>query len=159
VNADEIAAGLSPLNPESVAIQAGRLMLQRLENLVKAEADFAFETTLAARNFARFLRKCKSKGYIINLIYFWLASPELAIERVRRRVESGGHNIPEDIIRRRYERGRKNLTDLYLPLCDRWIVYDNSSPNLQIVAECPFNQEPLIYQPQLWTQIKNFNYE
>ncbi|MHC5728674.1 MAG: zeta toxin family protein, partial [Nostoc sp.] len=115
VNADEIAAGLSPFNPESVASQAGRLMLERLETLVNAEADFAFETTLAARNFARFLRECKNKGYIINLIYFWLQSPELAIARVRRRVESGGHNIREDTIRRRYKRGRKNLIELYLP--------------------------------------------
>lgn len=159
VNADEIAAGLSPFNPESVAIQAGRLMLERLQTLVKAEADFAFETTLAARNFARFLRECKTKGYIINLIYFWLQSPELAIARVRRRVESGGHNIPEDTICRRYERGRKNLIDLYLPLCDRWIVYNNSSPLLQIIAECPLNQEPLIYQPQLWTKITTNTYE
>lgn len=159
VNADEIAAGLSPFNPESVAIQAGRLMLERLNTLVEAQADFAFETTLATRSFARFLRNCKSQGYRINLIYFWLQSPELAIARVRRRVESGGHNIPEDTIRRRYERGRKNLIDLYFPLCDRWIVYDNSSPNLQIVAECPLNQERIIYQPQLWTRITTFNHE
>ncbi|MEA5498868.1 zeta toxin family protein [Limnoraphis robusta Tam1] len=159
VNADEIAAGLSPFNPESVVIQAGRLMLERLETLVNAEIDFAFETTLATRSFVRFLRKCKSKGYRINLIYFWLQSPELAIARVRRRVESGGHNIPEDTIRRRYQRGRKNLTDLYLPLCDRWIVYDNSSPNLQIIAERPFNQEAIIYQPQFWTQITTNNDE
>ncbi|MHC5932796.1 zeta toxin family protein [Nostoc sp.] len=159
VNADEIAAGLSPFNPESVAVQAGRLMLERLENLVNAEADFAFETILAARKFARFLRECKIKGYIINLIYFWLQSPELAIARVRRRVESGGHNIREDTIRRRYERGRKNLIELYLPLCDRWIVYDNSNPILQIIAERPFNQEPIIYQPQLWSQITTNTYE
>jgi predicted ABC-type ATPase len=159
VNADEIAAGLSPFNPESVAIQAGRLMLERLASLVDAQVDFAFETTLATRSYARFLRNCKNKGYQINLIYFWLQSPELATARVRRRVESGGHNIPEDVIRRRYERGRKNLTDLYLPLCNRWIVYDNSSLNLQIIAECPLNQDPIIYQPQLWTQILTSNDE
>lgn len=159
VNADEIAGGLSPFNPESVAIQAGRLMLERLESLVNNQVDFAFETTLATRSYARFLRNCKNKGYQINLIYFWLQSPELAIARVRRRVESGGHNIPEDVIRRRYERGRKNLTDLYLPLCNRWIVYDNSSLNLQIIAECPLNQDPIIYQPQLWTQITTSNDE
>lgn len=159
VNADEIAGGLSPFNPESVAIQAGRLMLERLESLVNNQVDFAFETTLATRSYARFLRNCKNKGYQINLIYFWLQSPELAIARVRRRVESGGHNIPEDVIRRRYQRGRKNLTDLYLPLCNRWIVYDNSSLNLQIIAECPLNQDPIIYQPQLWTQITTSNDE
>ncbi|WP_341738097.1 zeta toxin family protein [Microcoleus sp. CAWBG640] len=153
VNADEIAAGLSPFNPESVAIQAGRLMLERLSTLVKAEADFAFETTLAARNFARFLRECKTKGYQINLIYFWLQSPELAIARVRRRVESGGHNIPEDTIRRRYERGRKNLIDLYLPLCDNWMVYNNTKSQPQLVAASGNNQEVIIYEPPIWNQI------
>ncbi|MHC5763253.1 zeta toxin family protein [Nostoc sp.] len=159
VNADEIATGLSPFNPESVAIQAERLMLERLETLVNAEADFAFETTLAARNYTRFLRECKDKDYIINLIYFCLQSPELAIARVRRRVESGGHNIPEETIRRRYERSRKNLIELYLPLCDRWIVYDNSNPILQIIAERPLNQDSIIYQPQLWSQITTSTYE
>ena len=153
VNADEIAAGLSPFNPESVVIKAGRLMLERLETLVNAEVDFAFETTLATRSFVRFLRKCKSKGYRINLIYFWLQSPELAIARVRRRVESGGHNIPEDTIRRRYQRGRKNLTDLYLPLCDTWIVYDNSGTFPQVVAAFGNNQEIIIYEPAIWNQI------
>jgi predicted ABC-type ATPase len=109
VNADEIAAGLSPFNPESVAIQAGRLMLERLVTLKCQGIDFAFESTLAARYFARFLRDCQSSGYRLNLIYFWLQSPELALERVHRRVASGGHNIPEDVVRRRYERGRINL--------------------------------------------------
>ncbi|MEB3826039.1 zeta toxin family protein [Phormidium sp. CCY1219] len=98
VNADEIAAGLSPFNPESVAIQAGRLMLERLALLSNAGADFAFETTLASRNYLRFLRNCKSQRYTINLIYFWLSTPELAIARVRRRVEAGGYNIPEPVI-------------------------------------------------------------
>ncbi|BCU14148.1 Zeta toxin family protein [Microcystis aeruginosa NIES-88] len=109
VNADEIAAGLSPFNPESVAIQAGRLMLERLVTLKCQGIDFAFESTLASRHFARFLRDCQSSGYRLNLIYFWLQSPELALERVHRRVASGGHNIPEDVVRRRYERGRINL--------------------------------------------------
>lgn len=153
VNADEIAAGLSPFNPESVAIQAGRLMLERLANLVDTQVDFAFETTLATRSYARFLRNCKNKGYQINLIYFWLQSPELAMARVRRRVESGGHNIPDDIIHRRYERGRKNLTDLYFPLCDTWIVYDNSGTSPQFVAALGNNQEIIIYEPAIGHQI------
>ncbi|MFM7714511.1 MAG: zeta toxin family protein [Microcystis sp.] len=153
VNADEIASGLSPFNPESVARQAGRLMLDRLDTLVQERADFAFETTLAARSFAPFLRGCKSQGYTINLIYLWLQTPGLAIERVHRRVESGGHNIPEEVIRRRYERGRKNLTQLYLPLCDKWIVYDNSRDGPLLVAERPLKQQPIIYSPPLWQQI------
>lgn len=145
VNADEIATGLSPFNPESVAIQAGRLMLERLEDLKESNANFAFETTLAARNFARFLQKCKDSGYTVNLIYFWLETPELAIERVRRRVASGGHNIPEDVIRRRYERGRTNVIQLYLPLCDTWIIYNNSNDEPQLVAALGLNQSPIIY--------------
>jgi len=154
VNADEIAVGLSPFNPESVAIQAGRLMLQRLDALLNAAADFAFETTLASRNYVRFLRKCKLKGYTINLIYFWLQSPELAVYRVRRRVESGGHNIPEDVIPRRYERGRKNLLELYLPLSDTCIVYDNSTSISEVVAS--YNSaaaDPIVYRSEIWNQI------
>ncbi|MEB3343444.1 zeta toxin family protein [Okeania sp.] len=159
VNADEIATGLSPFNAESVAIQAGRLMLERLKTLVKEKLDFAFETTLAARNFAHFLRNCKADGYTINLIYFWLQTPELAIERVQRRVDSGGHNIPIEVIRRRYERGKKNLIQLYLPLCDSWIVYNNSEDNPQLVAEYSHNLSVIIYQPSIWQQITEKNNE
>ncbi|KJH72178.1 zeta toxin family protein [Aliterella atlantica] len=153
VNADEIATGLSMFNSESVAILAGRLMLARLEALAASGVDFAFETTLAARHFASFLKKSKLKSYNINLIFFWLRSPELAIERVRRRVESGGHNIPEPVIRRRYTRGIKNLKQLYIPVCDSWIVYDNSRTNPQIVAACGIEQEPVIYQAEIWNQM------
>jgi predicted ABC-type ATPase len=153
VNADAIAAGMSQFNPESVAILAGRLMIQRLRTLSNSGTDFAFETTLAARNFAGFLRNCKTKGYTINLIYFWLQSPELAIERVQRRVESGGHSIPEDVIRRRYDRGRKNLTSLYLPLCDTWIVYNNSSEALVLVARKNAQGQPIIDHRETWHQI------
>ena len=153
VNADEIAAGISMFNPESVAIIAGRLMLERLEFLSNSGVNFAFETTLDARSFANFLRKSKLRGYTINLIFFWLQSPELAIERVRRRVETGGHNIPEDVIRRRYARGIKNLLELYIPLCDSWIIYDNSRANSQVVAGCEVEQKQLIYQSEIWKQI------
>jgi predicted ABC-type ATPase len=153
VNADAIAAGLSPFNPESVAIQAGRLMLQRLRILSDSGSDFAFETTLAARTFAPFIIDCKEKGYTINLIYFWLQSPNLAVERVARRVASGGHSIPEDTIRRRYERGRKNLISLYLPLCDGWMVYDNSTLSPTLVAEGIVNQQYTIYENGIWNQI------
>lgn len=120
VNADEIAAGLSPFNPESVAVQAGRLMLERLNSLSDAGADFAFETTLASRHYVRFLQRCKTKGYAVNLIYFWLVSPELAIARVKQRVASGGHDIPEATIRRRYERLTTNLLKALKSL--NWLV-------------------------------------
>lgn len=153
VNADAIALGLSPLQPETMAIQAGRLMLTRLKYLADSRANFAFETTLAARTFVPFLKECQGKNYTINLIYFWLLSPELAIERVARRVASGGHFIPEDTIVRRYERGRKNLFRLYMPLCNSWIIYDNSKPILNLVAERGADPQPIIYNRETWQQI------
>jgi predicted ABC-type ATPase len=153
VNADAIAAGLSPLNPESMAVQAGRLMLERLRTLANTDSDFAFETTLAARTFVPFLQHCKSRGYIISLVYFWLRSPELAVERVARRVASGGRSIPEEVIRRRYERGRKNLINLYLPLCDEWMILDNSERDYRVVAEGVVNQPLSIYDRVIWSQI------
>jgi predicted ABC-type ATPase len=147
------ASGLSPLNPESMAIPSGRIMVERLQALAESGADFAFETTLAARTFAPFLRDCRIKGYCVSLIYLWLPSPDLAVARVARRVASGGHSIPEEVVRRRYERGRRNLVNLYLPLCDNWIVYDNSRASNEVVAESGDGQEVTIYQPEVWSQI------
>jgi predicted ABC-type ATPase len=112
-----------------------------------------YETTLAARSFVPFLIACKDRGYSINLMYFWLQSPELAIERVARRVASGGHSIPVEVIRRRYERGRKNLIDLYLPLCDGWAIYDNSTSEFKFIAGQSIDQEPIIYDQEIWEQI------
>jgi predicted ABC-type ATPase len=158
VNADAIAVGLSPFNPKSMAIQAGRLMLARIRQLAASGADFAFETTLAARTFVPFLKLCKSQDYTINLIYFWLQSPDLAVERVARRVASGGHSIPEVDIRRRYQRSCQNLLDLYLPLCDSWIVYNNSDMVFRLIAEHSSNQQPIIYDSEAWYQIlRGFN--
>lgn len=153
VNADAIASGLSPLNPEGMALRAGRLMLERLHGVMSAGMDFAFETTLAARSYVSFLQDCKRRGYSVNLIYFWLRSPELAVERVKRRVASGGHSIPEETIRRRYERGRRNLIDLYLPLSESWIIFDNSGPTLLPVSQRGSDGQPLIYDTGSWEQI------
>ncbi|MGB5714784.1 MAG: zeta toxin family protein [Waterburya sp.] len=152
VNADIIAADLNPEDVDAVAIQASRLMLERLKVLSAQNLDFAFETTLAARTFARFLRECKGRSYKINLFYVWLESSELAIARVARRVASGGHDIPTETIIRRYERGRENFIELYSPIADRWIVYDNSNQR-QKIAEKPLNQTLSIYKPQIWQQI------
>ncbi len=132
VNADEIAKGLSPFNPESVAIEAGRLMLQRMDDLLSEGADFAFETTLATRSYVKFIERAHAKGYFVTLLYFWLPTPEQAIERVATRVSEGGHNIPSDVIRRRYANGLRNLTTLYTPVCDFWSIYDNSSADAEI---------------------------
>ena len=135
VNADEIAKGLSPFQPEKAAIDAGRIMLRRIKDLINQNIDFAIETTLAAKTYVQLIQVAQSKGYFVTLIYFWLNSPELAVERVKARVISGGHSIPETIIYRRYRAGIDNLSKLYLPICDYWLIIDNSEPPFQVVAE------------------------
>jgi predicted ABC-type ATPase len=127
VNADSIAAGLSPFKPDEMAFAAGRLMLERIHLLANQGSDFAFETTGSSRTFAPFLLDCKNKNYEINLLYLWLESPELALERVATRVEDGGHNIPESVVRRRYSKSLVNLFKLYIPIVDEWFFYDNSA--------------------------------
>jgi predicted ABC-type ATPase len=152
VNADSIAVGLSPFNLSSVHMQAGRLMLSRIDELIEESIDFAFESTLASRSFVHLIERVKKRNYKINIIYFWLASPELAIERVAKRVQKGGHNIPEETIKRRYERSRKNFMELYLPTCDGWSVYDNSYNNPVLVAEGD-PEEKIIYEQNIWSNI------
>jgi predicted ABC-type ATPase len=153
VNADSIAAGLSPFKPESVALQAGRLMLERLHSLSTAGVDFAFETTLASRSFAPFLMACREKEYAINLLYIWLESVELAIQRVAARVRNGGHSIPEATIGRRYELGRRNFMQLYMPLADFWKVYDNSGDSPLLVAQAMRDEEAVVYSAEQWDSI------
>jgi len=118
VNADEIAKGLSPFNSTSVAIQSGRLMLKRIDQLITSGKDFAFETTLATRSYVNTIHKAKENGYFITILYFWLNSPELALERVKQRVYEGGHDIPNNVIHRRYHLGIKNMFTLYIPTAD-----------------------------------------
>ena len=134
VNADTIAQGLSAFAPETAAMEAGRVMLRRLNELAKDRRDFAFETTLATRFYSKWLRSLQASGYNIHLVFLWLASPELAIERVAARVRDGGHNIPEETIRRRYERGLNNFFELYKPLVDSWDVLDVSDESPKEVA-------------------------
>lgn len=127
VNADEIARGLSPFNPESMAIEAGRLMLRRMNDLLNEGADFAFETTLSTRTYSKFIDRAHAQGYFVSLLYFWLPTPKQAVERVAKRVSEGGHNIPASVVCRRYARSLHNLTSLYMPICDYWVIYDNST--------------------------------
>jgi len=134
VNAEAIVAGLSAFSPESVTMEAGRIMLRRLRELGDTRNDFAYETTLSARMFAPFLRELMAEGYEIHLIYIWLREPALAVERVARRVESGGHFVPDETVRRRYQRGATNFQELYRPLADSWLLCDNSSSALRFVA-------------------------
>jgi predicted ABC-type ATPase len=135
INADEIARGLSPLNPEKAAIEAGRLMLTKIDKLISKKKDFAFETTLATKSYTRTIQKAKGTGYQVSLVFFWLDSVELATRRVQTRVLEGGHNIPEDVIKRRYFSGIKNLFKLYIPICDYWIIFDNSVSPTELIAE------------------------
>lgn len=128
VNADTIAAGLSAFNPEKAAFQAGRVMIERLQQLAVDQEDFAFETTLASKTFAHWIQNLKQSGYTFHLFYLWLPSPEFAIARVAERVQMGGHNVPEETIRRRYYAGLKNFFAMYQQLADTWRIYDNSAP-------------------------------
>src|SRR5436305_9828452 len=113
VNADTIALGLSAFQPEGAAFEAARVMLKRLHDLADARSDFAFETTLATRSYATWINKLKRKGYSFHLIFLWLRSHELALERVKKRVLSGGHDVPEAVVRRRYARGVRNFFESY----------------------------------------------
>jgi predicted ABC-type ATPase len=134
VNADVIASGLSAFAPETAALQAGRIMLERLAALTRLREDFAFETTLASRSFAPFLRRQQEEGYSVHIIYVWLRSPDLAVQRVGERVRRGGHHVPPEVVTRRYWRGLGNFWRLYRPLADSWVLCDNSSRRRIIVA-------------------------
>lgn len=133
VNADEIAKGLSPFKPEEVAIEAEKLMLQRIEMLLNRHISFAVETTLATRSYKTLVTRAQQKGYIVILLFFWLPSPEMAEMRVANRVAEGGHNIPRDVIHRRYWSGLSNLFDIFAPIVDVWSLYDNSDSMRPIV--------------------------
>ena len=141
VNADYIARGLSGRHTDAVAFEAGRIMLRRLHQLGDAGADFAFESTLSSRTFAPFLRQLKAQGYVVAIYYFSLANAQLAIRRVKLRVALGGHDVPADVVRRRFGRSLNNFFNLYASLADEWTLFDNSaSPHALTVAARLANQ-------------------
>jgi len=135
VNSDEFAKSFSPFDPGAASVTASRYMLMKINYLLDRKADFAVETTLATRSLLQIVLQAKRLGYETTVLYFWLNSPELAIERVRDRVASGGHNIPDAVVRRRYVMGLQYLFDYYIPEMDRWILADNSKPPFSVVAE------------------------
>lgn len=153
VNADAIAAALSPFQPDSVALQAGYILMKRLRDLVKQGVDFGTESTLSARAWVPFLKECRARGYNVNVIYVWLSSPELAVARVAARVRSGGHDIPEATIRRRYDRSLQNFFSLYLAMAEAWQVYDNSDNRPVLVAAGKKHGRHEIYDPCRWSRI------
>ena len=156
VNADEIARGLSPFNPEAVAIEAGRLMLQRIEVLLKQNRTFSIETTLATRSYINLVRKAQPQGYNVKVLFFWLNSPELALQRVSERVAKGGHNIQEHIIRRRYVAGISNFFRLFMEEVDYWDIYDNSEYPRKQVACGGRNAKTLIFEDSIFKQIQSY---
>ena len=135
VNADEIAKGLSPFQPEKVAFEAGRLMLQRVDHLLSENENFAFETTLPTKSYKGKIIEAQKNGYNVILLFFWLRKVELAIERVKLRVQEGGHNIETETIKRRYKNGIKNLFQIYLPIVDEAMIFDNSNGIYKLIAE------------------------
>jgi len=135
VNSDEFAKHLAPFAPESAYITASRLMLRKVQYLFDRREDFCIETTLATRSLIKTVRKAQLQGYFVTVLYLWLNSPDIAVERVAERVKAGGHDIPEITIRRRYLMGLNYLFHSYMPVCDKWILADNSAPPFEIVAE------------------------
>jgi predicted ABC-type ATPase len=151
VNADEIARGLSPFNPEQVSFEAGRIMLNRIYQLMKDKKDFSIETTLSSKTYFPLIREMKKKGYTLTLIFLWLSNVHVAISRVAKRVSEGGHNIPKDVIERRYNRGLINLKK-YFSLVDNWFVYDNSFGEYELIA-METNKEQKIINFDTWQKI------
>jgi predicted ABC-type ATPase len=154
VNADEIARGLSPFQPEKVSIEAGRLMLTRIDELIQSNQDFSFETTLSTRSFVKTIQIAKAKGYFVTLIFFWLDSIDLAKDRVQRRVAEGGHNIEPAVIERRYVSGINNLFNLYSEEVDSILIYDNSSLDPELIAEKEMYQHFKILQNEKFIQLQ-----
>lgn len=138
VNADLIAAGLSPLRPSLVELTAGRLFLSELKRLSKLRVDFAFETTLSGRSYLPLLKQWKIAGYQIEIIYLRLDSTSLSLQRIANRVAQGGHDIPKEAVLRRFSRSWENFLNYYRPLADRWAVYDNSETILQFLDQGPY---------------------
>ncbi len=154
VNADEIARGLSPFAPETVSFQAGRIMLQRIDELLPRKVNFAIETTLSTRSYVQLVRRAQALGYKVHLIFFFLENEEQAIARVAQRVSNGGHDIPEADIRRRFKRGIYNLLNLYMPICDSVLVYNNMKTPAQLVARKKSQADNIdVIESKMWNQL------
>ncbi len=153
VNADEIAKGLSPLQPDAVSFEAGRIMLTRIKELIKQQIDFAFETTLSTKTYALLVKQAQRAGYSVILIFLWLESIELAKERVLNRVKSGGHNIPTEVIERRYKRGLQNFLSIFKTAVDAWFFYDNSHEIPVKIAEGNKFLGLSVYKTDIWAKI------
>ena len=157
VNADEIAKGLSPFQPEKVSFEAGRIMLHRINELLDANYNFAFETTLATKSYKNKIAQAKQNNYNVTLLFFWLQNVDLAIERVKTRVSEGGHNIATDVIKRRYKNGINNLFEIYLPLVDEVMIFDNSEGKHDLIAEKTFESDINILNQSKFNKLKDYH--
>jgi predicted ABC-type ATPase len=152
INPDLIARGLSPFDPNVALVRAGRLVLERIKQMRSAESDFAFETTLAGRSYIRVIRDLRAAGYCIQMFYLWIPGPDLALLRIRHRVQEGGHNVPARHVRRRYRRTLVNLFSLYRPLLDTLRVFDNSTSTPRLIFEDQ-DGKTAIYDDKLYQRI------
>ena len=155
INADEIAKGLSPFQPESVAMQAGRIMLARMDELLQKGETFAFETTLATKSYKQKIEWAQANGYEVTLLFFWLDSPNIAKKRVAQRVAEGGRNIPLETIERRYYNGIANLFTIYIDMVDICYIFDNSEGEHTPIAKKYKGEKEIIYNTDLYNQMKN----
>ena len=155
INADEIAKGLSPFQPESVAMQAGRIMLARMDELLQKGETFAFETTLATKSYKQKIEWAQANGYEVTLLFFWLCNVAMAKERVAQRVAEGGHNIPLETIERRYYNGIANLFAIYIDMVDICYIFDNSEGERTPIAKKYKGGKEIIYNTDLYNQMKN----
>ena len=158
VNADEIAKGLSPFQPENVAMQAGRIMLARMDELLQKGETFAFETTLATKSYKQKIEWAQANGYEVTLLFFWLDSPNMAKKRVAQRVAEGGHSIPSETIERRYHNGITNLFAIYINMVDICYIFDNSEGRKELIAQKEKHKGIIIYNNDKFNLMKN-NYE
>ena len=155
INADEIAKGLSPFQPESVAVQAGRIMLARMDELLQKGETFAFETTLATKSYKQKIEWAQANGYEVTLLFFWLDSPNIAKKRVAQRVAEGGHNIPLETIERRYYNGIANLFTIYIDMVDICYIFDNSEGRKELIAQKERHKDIVIYNNDKFNLMKN----
>ena len=157
VNADYIARGLSGRKTDIVAFEAGRIMLKRLHQLGEAGADFAFESTLSSRTFAPFLRSLKARGYVVAVYYFSLSSAQLAVRRVKLRVSMGGHDVPGDVVKRRFGRSLNNFFNLYAPLADEWTMFDNSSSPQALTVAAKSADRLTVTETKTWLKLQKLS--
>lgn len=155
VNVDEIAFGLSPVDPDKAAISAGRLMLLKMKSLIEKKIDFAFETTLSPRSYVNLVKEARGAGFHVTLLYFWLNTVDLAIERVKHRASEGGHDVAIPVIKRRYSAGMVNLFKRYMPICDYWMVFDNSSLKSELIGEGYYNGNKIVKNNFIFDLIEN----